>query len=280
MIILSFLIITLACTLLGFITGIMGCISYIKKQTLLADAVAHATLPGIALAFLIVPNASIPSLIIGGTITGLLGALLVSHLSNKLPLKKDAIIGTILAVFLGIGLVAMTCIQKTSNARQACLNKFLYGNASLMLLDDLYFIAAISAILLISIVIMLPTYKARLFDTSFAEVTAIASSRFDTLFTLLYVSIIATGIQTVGIILISSMLICPILISSNHYQSFTTQCYISGLIGGVSAALGSCLSYYFILPPGPCITLTQGSIAFIVIIARTYYTREAHAIVR
>ncbi len=260
--------------MLGIITGLIGSISYVKKQTLLADAVAHATLPGIAMTFLIIPDASVSLLIIGGIITGVIGASMIALLSALLPLKKDAIIGTILAVFLGIGLMLMTCIQKTVNARQACLNKFLYGNASLLLREDMTTIIGIACLLLVAITLLMPTYKVRLFDTQFAEIFGIASSIWDIIFMLLFVTIIAVGIQTVGVILISSMLICPILTVFSPYRSFSVNAYNAALWGGIVTIIGSLLSYYLVAPPGPCITLTQGIIAFISLMSRSHFTQQ------
>lgn len=259
--------------MLGCISGLMGTMSYMRKQTLLADAVAHATLPGIALTFLIVPQASIALLVFGGSLTGMLGAWCVEYLAI-LPLKKDAVIGTILASFLGLGLILMTCIQKTSNARQACLNKFLYGNASLVLNEDLFLIFVIAGMLFIIMALLLPTYQARLFDATFADTTALAPWWWDTIFTLLFVIVIAVGIHTVGIILMSSMLICPILTTFSPYRSFTKNCYTSALWAGLATALGSYISYLLIAPPGPCITVTQAIFAVTSIMVRTYVRKQ------
>lgn len=259
-------IITISCFALGLATGLVGSISFIRKQTLLADAISHATLPGIAFTFLCLPEAPTHWIIIGGSCTGLIGAFLVTLLIQLLPLKKDAIIGTILSVFLGIGLILMTMIQKTSNARQACLNKFLYGNASLLLQHDMITIVCAACIIILLVFIMLPTYQARLFDCQFADVTQCASYKWDVFFTLVYVTVITIGIQAVGIILISSMLICPALTIIPYQHNFITACIYAMAWGGCITVMGSLISYFFVLPPGPCITLTQGVSAYISIL--------------
>ncbi len=122
---------------LGLMSGALGSFAVLRRQSLLGDAVAHAALPGIALAFLITGSRETWALTIGAAILGWVGALLVIAIRRTTRIKEDTALGLVLSVFFGFGLLLLTFIQKRPNSSQAGLDKFLFGQAATLLISDI-----------------------------------------------------------------------------------------------------------------------------------------------
>ena len=105
----------------------LGSFAVLRKQSLLGDAISHAALPGIAIAFLIMGAKDNNILLIGALISGLFGAFWIRQITSKTHLKSDTALGLILSIFFGVGMMLLTFIQKMPNAQQAGLDKFLFG---------------------------------------------------------------------------------------------------------------------------------------------------------
>jgi ABC-type Mn2+/Zn2+ transport system permease subunit len=130
---------------LGLMSGALGSFAVLRRQSLLGDAVAHAALPGIALAFLITGSRETWALTIGAAILGWVGALLVIAIRRTTRIKEDTALGLVLSVFFGFGLLLLTFIQKRPNSSQAGLDKFLFGQAATLLISDVWLIVALGA---------------------------------------------------------------------------------------------------------------------------------------
>src|SRR5680860_444812 len=104
--------ITLGTAILGAVTGMLGSFAVLRKQSLLGDAISHAALPGIAIAFLITGIKAPLVLVLGAALAGWLGTLLVMAVVGTTRLKEDTALGIVLSVFFGVGLVLLTYIQK------------------------------------------------------------------------------------------------------------------------------------------------------------------------
>ena len=103
--------------LIGISSGILSCFATLKQQSLLGDAIAHAALPGLCLAFLITLNKHPLVLLTGATIAGFIGTLFIMGIINHSLLKEDTALGVILSVFFGVGMLLLTMIQKIPTAR-------------------------------------------------------------------------------------------------------------------------------------------------------------------
>ena len=128
---------------------------FCRKQSLLGDAISHAALPGIAIAFLITGTKETNILLIGALISGLIGAFWIRGITRKTHLKSDTALGIILSVFFGFGMLLLTYIQKQPNANQAGLDKFLFGQAATLLARDVWFITIVTTICLAVIIVIL-----------------------------------------------------------------------------------------------------------------------------
>ena len=134
-------LVTIGAALLGMAAGVGGTFLFLRKRALVSDAISHATLPGVALAFMVMvalggDGRNLVGLLGGAAISAAAGLLIVSWLSTKTRLAEDAAIGAVLSVFFGFGIVLLTVLQTLSAGRQAGLEGFLLGSTAGMLRAD------------------------------------------------------------------------------------------------------------------------------------------------
>ncbi|MEO1531345.1 MAG: metal ABC transporter permease, partial [Pseudomonadota bacterium] len=140
-------LVAVGAALLGLAAGAGGTFLFLRKRALVSDAVAHATLPGICLAFIAMASLggdgrSLPGLLAGSAVTAVLGLLAVQWMVSRTRLAEDAAIGAVLSVFFGLGVVLLTVIQNLDTGRQAGLEGFLLGSTAGMLFEDAVIVAA------------------------------------------------------------------------------------------------------------------------------------------
>lgn len=249
-------IVILGTCLVGITAGALGAFALLRKQSLLGDAISHAALPGIALAFLATYSKNPLVLLCGGSLAGALGTLLTMLITRTTRLKIDTALGIILSVFFGFGLVLMTHIQKRPIADQAILNKFIFGNASTLLVQDIYVIAGISFLVLTCLIFFWKQFTIVSFDESFAHTLGFSVLLIDSLLTALLILTICAGLQTIGVILMSSMLIAPAAAARQWTQRLRSMVLLAALLGSTAALSGSLLSSAIDhMPTGPTIVL-------------------------
>ncbi|MEL0145008.1 MAG: metal ABC transporter permease, partial [Alphaproteobacteria bacterium] len=140
-------LVTVGTTLLGIAAGSTGTFIFLRKRALLSDAVAHATLPGVGVAFMVLvalggDGRNLPALLAGSALSAWLGLVTVQWISRRTRLAEDAAIGAVLSVFFGGGIVLLTVIQAMTTGRRAGLEEFLLGATAGMLFHDAVFITA------------------------------------------------------------------------------------------------------------------------------------------
>lgn len=264
--------------LVGVVAGILGAFVLVRQQSLLSDAISHASLPGIITMFL-VTGSTLPSvLIVGGVFSGLLGIFFMYFLMCNTHLKKDTILGVILSVFFGTGLVLLTFVQKMALSDQAVLNKFLFGNAATLLYVDIILMAVCVFFILTTIGIFFKEYCLIAFDQDFSRVVGYQVSMLDILLYILLVCTIGLGLQTVGIILMSTMIIAPAAAARQWTQSMRFMVFLSAFLGAIAAGMGVLVSSIIShLPTGPCIiVVASGMVVFSLLCApqRGIYARR------
>lgn len=263
----TLLIMLCGTAVLGLMSGIIGVFAVLREQSLLGDAISHAAFPGVALMFLATWSKNPLLLLIGGALSALLSAFLVSYISQKCRLKKDTVLGILLSVFFGIGLVLLTHIQKLSVANQSILNKFLYGNAATLLSEDLYLLLVVGIFVLSVIFLFFRNFLLISFDAQYALICGYNIARWDFLLTFLQVITIVAGLQTVGVVLMSTMLIAPAAAARQWSYAMPTVLALSGLFGVLATVTGSLISASFYrLPTGPVIVVVMSSILILSIL--------------
>lgn len=249
---------------LGLIAGVLGCFAFLRKQSLLADAISHAALPGIALTFLLTQSKNPSLLLFGGAISGGIGVLLVNLITHKTTLKNDTALGFVLSVFFGLGLVLLTVVQKSAIAEQAVLNKFLFGNAATLLLDEVLVIGIVGATILLCIALMWKEFKVITFDPLFAHTLNYPVMALEILLTVLLVLAIVIGLQTVGVVLMSTLFVAPAAAARQWTSCLSKMVMLAGLFGLLSGVVGSVISSTVDrIPTGPMIVVVMSVIVII-----------------
>ena len=254
-------LVTVGTTLLGIAAGSTGTFIFLRKRALISDAVAHATLPGVGIAFMVLvalggDGRNLPALLAGSALSAWLGLLAVQWISRRTRLAEDAAIGAVLSVFFGGGIVLLTVIQTMTTGRRAGLEEFLLGATAGMLFHDAVFIAAAGLLVLTLVIALRRAMTLVAFDPGFATSVGISVARTDLAMMALTMAVTVVGLKLVGLIPIVAMLIIPPVAARFWSDSTNSVVWIAGLIGGTSGFLGAALSASAPdLPTGPIIVL-------------------------
>jgi manganese/zinc/iron transport system permease protein len=242
---------------LGASCGLVGGFAVLRRRALTGDALAHAALPGLCLAFLVVGARFLPALLAGALLSGLLGILIISGLRNGTRVREDAAIGLVLSVFFGAGIVLSHWIQKhTTTGSQAGLDSYILGKTAGMLAVDVYLIAAMALGCLLLIVLLYKEFQLIAFDPDFARVQGWPVLRLDLLLMLLLAVTVVIGLPAVGVVMIAALLILPGATARFWTERLGVFLALAAVSGCVTGALGTWLSASFQnLPTGPIIVL-------------------------
>ncbi|WP_137702818.1 metal ABC transporter permease [Marimonas lutisalis] len=255
------ILVTVGAGLLGASAGLTGTFLFLRKRALVSDAIAHATLPGVALAFVVMvalggDGRALPGLMAGSALSAWLGLLAVGWLSRHTRLAEDAAIGAILSVFFGAGIVGLTVIQSLNTGRQAGLETFLLGSTAGMLFTDAMIIAIGGALAVVAVILLRRPMLAVCFDPGYAAATGRDVHRIDLAMMGLVMAVTVVGLKIVGLVLIVALLIIPPVAARFWSDEAGRVVLISGLIGAFSGATGAILSASAPnLPTGPLIVL-------------------------
>ncbi|MGR3647856.1 MAG: metal ABC transporter permease [Shimia sp.] len=256
-------LVTIGAALLGVSAGVTGTFLYLRKRALVSDAISHATLPGVALAFIVMAalgadGRSLPGLLLGAAVSSWIGLLCVNWLTARTRLAEDAAIGAVLSVFFGFGIVLLTVIQTMTAGRAAGLEGFLLGSTAGMLFNDAVVIAVGGAVTLALVVALRRPMGLVAFDPEFAASSGFNVRRIDLAIMALALAVTVVGLKVVGLVLIVAMLIIPPVTARFWTDRIDKMAIISGVCGGVAAWVGAAVSATApSLPTGPIIVLTS-----------------------
>lgn len=251
--------ITLGTALLGAICGMLGSFAVLRKQSLLGDAISHAALPGIAVAFLITGAKDSGVLLLGAMVSGLIGTFWIRGITSKTHLKSDTALGLILSTFFGFGMLLLTFIQKQPNANQAGLDKYLFGQAATLVESDVQLMTVVTGISLVAMLLFWKEFKILLFDSDYTKTLGFNIKFLDVFITFLIVASIVLGLQTVGVVLMSAILLAPAAAARQWTNNLGTMVVLAGLIGAFSGVFGTAISASENnLSTGPVIVLIAG----------------------
>lgn len=246
----------LGSAIVGIVAGSLGCFAVLKRQSLLGDAISHAALPGIALAFLLTLSKNPIVLLLGAAIAGWIGTLLVMLFTKTTKTKEDAALGIILSVFFGFGIFLLTIIQKLPSSNKSGLATFLFGNASTLVQDDVIVMSVLALIVFIIFLAFWKYFKIVTFDYDFAKSLGLPVGTISIILTTLLVFSIAIGLQTVGVVLMSAMVIAPAVAARQWTNKLSFMVLLAALFGAVSGISGAVVSSLVEkLPTGPTIVL-------------------------
>ena len=257
----------LGTALLGLASGIAGTFAVLRKESLIGDGLSHAALPGVVIAFLLTGIKDIEVLITGAALSSITAAWLITITVENSKIKFDGALATILSAFFGLGMVLLTYLQSLNNAGQAGLSKFIFGQAATILARDVYITSAAALIIIVLTALFWKELKLISFDVEYAKTLQIPVTFTLILYRALLIMTIIIGIQSVGAILISSLLIAPAVGARQWTNKLGTMCILAGFFGMVSAIGGTIWSTSVQkLPTGPAIIVILSVIVLLSLI--------------
>jgi manganese/zinc/iron transport system permease protein len=255
-------VVLIGAALLGAGGGVVGCFGLLRKRSLLSDAVSHATLPGIALAFIALAlltgqGRQLHWLMLGAAGAALLAVLAVAWIKDHTRLPEDSAIGTVLATFFGLGTVLLSVIQVMRTGGQAGLEGLLLGSAAGMLLGEAQLVALAALIVTAVALLFLKEFGLVAFDQDYARAMGYPVARLDLLMMALLVAVTVIGLPIVGLVLIIAIVIIPAVAARFWTDRLLPMILIAALIGALGGYLGAAISgIHANLPTGGIIVLT------------------------
>lgn len=247
--------------LLGIVSGIFGVFTLLKKQALIGDAISHATFPGVILAFIFSGQSSLPVLIIGAIIASILALALISLIKRYSKVKYDASLALILSSFFGFGQVLLSIIRDTAGHQQTRLNTFIFGQAATMSTQDIFLLMAVLAVVLIIIVFMWRHLKLYIFNQEYYQSLGFPGALINVFISTMTILVVVSGIQTVGVILMSALLIAPGVAARQWSDRLNINVILAALFGAIAAFIGTILSTN--MATGPMIVIIASSIVLL-----------------
>jgi manganese/zinc/iron transport system permease protein len=255
------LIVLIGTSLLGAVSGLVGSFTVLRRRALIGDALSHAALPGLCIAYLIVQRRSLPALLFGALISGVVGVFIVTALRRATRVKEDAAIGIVLSVFYGAGIVLTTIIQKTDGGNSAGLNGYILGATASMIREDVYFIAGVALLCGVMVLLLYKEFKVIAFDPEFAEVQGWPVLKIDLSLMMMVALTVVIGLPAVGAILMAALMIIPAAAARFWTNRLSIMLVLAGIFGLATGAFGTYLTATFgRLPAGPSIVLVSSAI--------------------
>ena len=254
--------VTLGAGTIGIVSGALGTYAVLRRQSLLGDAISHAALPGIVLAFLLTGSKAPFVLVLGAALAGFAGTLAVMAIVAGSRLKYDAALALVLSVFFGAGLVLLTWIQDRPDASQAGLDRYLFGQAAAIVERDVVTMALLGAVALAVALAFWKELKVLCFDRDFGATLGLRMRALDVLMTALLVVAIVIGLQAVGVVLMTAMLIAPAAGARQWSDRLGIVMALAAAFGTVGGVAGAQISAQVErMPTGPTIVLCLTALA-------------------
>lgn len=247
----------IAAVTVGVVCSILGTYVVLRGMAFLGDALAHTILPGVVIAFLV----GIP-LAVGALIFGILTAIGIGALTEREALKEDTAIGVIFAGLFALGIAMLSA----SGSYTVDLTHFLFGNLLGVSQGDLWVIAGLGSIVLITIILFYKEFMVISFDPILATTLRLPTSFLRYLLLILIAVTIVTALQVVGIALMLAMFVTPAAAASLLTRRLPTMMGVAAVIGAVSGVVGLYASYYLNVASGPAVVLVA-TLIFVLVFA-------------
>jgi manganese/iron transport system permease protein len=218
----------LAAVLIAITAGIIGSYVVLRRLAFIGDALAHTALPGVVVAYL---NGW--SLFGGALAAGVLTALGIGWMARKSTIREDTAIGVIFTAMFAFGIVLMSSMQSFRD-----LSHILFGNILGVQGSELWLISIVAGTVILILTLFHKEFELTSFDAIHAEVMGINADRLRSVLLVLLAFTIVTGIQVVGVILTSALLVTPAAAASLLTRNLKSMMAVSAIIGAISAFMG------------------------------------------
>lgn len=237
----------LAAVMVGVLCAVVGSYVVLRGMAFLGDALAHAILPGVALAYLLNGN-----LLAGALIAAVVVALLIGLFSRQGTIKEDTAIGIWFAAALSLGVLLISSIRTYA----VDLTHILFGNVLGVSSSDLIVTALLGAVVLGTIGVLYREFLVISFDPVLAATLRLPAERLRVFMLILIALTIVVSLQTVGVGLVSAMLVTPGAAAYLLTRRLSSMMIVAAVIGAVSSVVGLYLSFYFSVASGAAVVLT------------------------
>lgn len=235
---------------IAIVCAIFSCFLVLKGWSLVGDAISHAVLPGIVIAYLI----GIP-LIIGAFISGFLCSIITGFVKNNSRIKEDTVMGIVFSGMFAIGVVMVTKISTNIH-----LSHILFGNILGITQNEFAITITISSIISLILLIKLKDFILFCFDATQARVVGLPVTFMHYLILSLLSLTIVTSLQAAGIVLVIAMLIAPGITAFLLTKKFEVMLIIAVFVSVLASVIGIIISYHVDADTGPSIVLVQAVI--------------------
>ena len=238
--------------LVGITCGVLGCFVVLRRMALIGDALSHAILPGVVIAFLISGNTGVWGLLFGALLAGLMTAVLINVVSHKSRTKEDSAIGIVFTALFALGLILISNLPQGTHFDLKC---FVFGLPDAVSVEEMQLMAVITALVIGTIILLYHPLKLVSFDPVVATAMGIPVLFFHYLLMGMISATVVAGLKTTGVILVVAMVITPASAAYQLTNRFSRMLLLAGLFGGLSAILGMILAFVINAPSGPSMVL-------------------------
>lgn len=242
--------------IVGIICGIIGSFIVLRGMSLMGDAIAHAILPGVAISYILGIN-----YFYGAVVFGILTSLLIGAISQNSPIKNDASIGIVFSAAFALGIILITMAQSATD-----LTQILFGNVLHVRSSDMWLTVVVGAIVILVVTVFFKELQISSFDETMAEVYGLKTRFIHYGIMVLLTLVTVASLQTVGVILVVSMLITPASTAYLLTNKLSIMIVLASLFGALASIIGIYFSYAYNLPSGPVIALAATALFLLVLI--------------
>lgn len=231
--------------MVGIMSGIIGSFIILRGMSLMGDAISHAVLPGVAVAYMLGIN-----ILVGASLFGVLAALLIGFVASRSKIKTDTSIGVVFSAFYALGFILISMAESSTN-----LHHILFGNILAVSDSDIMTTAVVLGIVILFVVIFYKELLVTSFDETYAKTYGLNVQVIHYALMLVLTLVTVSALQTVGIILVVAMLITPAATAFLWTDKLGTMLILSAAMGVISSITGLYFSYTFNWASGPAIVI-------------------------
>lgn len=264
--------------LLGLASGALGTFAVLRRQSLLGDVMSHAALPGVVGGYLVAGTRSLPAMLAGALVTGLLAAALAWLLSSQLRVKSEAALGSALGLGFALGVVLLSYVQRQPGAGSAGLETFLFGQAAATLRSDVWVLLGVAVVALGAVTLVFGELELATFDPVYARARGHRVDLIDAGLTGLLAVAVVIGLQLVGVVLMSALVVAPAVAARQLTRGLRAMFWTAGAVGALSALAGALVSAATPgLATGPVVVLVVSVVAALALLLGPERGRSAEA---
>lgn len=231
--------------MVGVMSGIIGCFIILRGMSMMGDAISHAVLPGVAVAYMLGLN-----VLIGASVFGLLAAGLIGFVASHSKLKTDTSIGIVFSAFYALGFILISLAESATN-----LHHILFGNILAVSDTDIMTTVVVLGLVILFVVFFYKELLVTSFDETFAKTYGLKVQLLHYGLMLVLTLVTVSALQTVGIILVVAMLITPAATAFLWTEKLATMLVLAATNGAVASVVGLYFSYTLNWASGPAIVL-------------------------